>query len=71
MQRWNISEAGCRWGANLLSPPGPWEQLPVANHCGLAALLLQAAIISWLVIEHRRRHLAEAEANSRRRKLFA
>jgi C4-dicarboxylate-specific signal transduction histidine kinase len=33
---------------------------------GFAALLLQAAIISWLLVERRRRFFAEVEANSRR-----
>jgi signal transduction histidine kinase len=36
---------------------------------GLAALLLQAAIISWLLTERRRRYFAEAEASSRRREV--
>jgi C4-dicarboxylate-specific signal transduction histidine kinase len=35
----------------------------------VVALLLQAAIITWLVIEHRRRNVAEAEAISRRREV--
>jgi C4-dicarboxylate-specific signal transduction histidine kinase len=36
---------------------------------GLAALLLQAVIISWLLTERRRRYFAQAEANSRRREV--
>src|SRR6202022_3996507 len=49
--------------------PGPWEQYRLPISAGIAALLLQAAIISWLLVEHRRRHFAEAEASSRRREV--
>ena len=70
MQRWNISESRLPVGSEIYyRPPSPWEQYRWQITAGLAALLLQAAIISWLVIEHRRRHLAEAEANSRRREV--
>ncbi len=70
MQRWNISESRLPVGSEIyFRPTGPWEQYRWQITAGLAALLLQAAIISWLVIEHRRRHLAEAEANSRRREV--
>jgi signal transduction histidine kinase/ABC-type uncharacterized transport system substrate-binding protein len=70
LQRWNISESRLPAGSEIyFRPPGPWEQYHWQITAGLAALLLQAAIITWLVIEHRRRHLAEAEANSRRREV--
>jgi signal transduction histidine kinase len=36
---------------------------------GIAAVLLQAAIICWLLVERRRRHFAQAEAISRRREV--
>jgi len=46
-----------------------WEQYWPQMTAGLAALLLQAMIISWLILERRRRHFAEAEASSRRREV--
>jgi signal transduction histidine kinase len=71
LQRWNISE-------NRLPPasevfyrsPSVWEQYRPQISAGLAALLLQAGIISWLLVERRRRHFAEAEASSRRREVI-
>jgi signal transduction histidine kinase len=36
---------------------------------GIAAVLLQAAIICWLLVERRRRYFAQAEAISRRREV--
>src|SRR5437879_2074453 len=70
MRRWNISESRLPTGSEIyFRPPGPWEQYRWQITAGLAALLLQAAIISWLVIEHRRRHFAEGEADSRGREV--
>ena len=70
LQRWNISESRLPTGSEIyFRPPSPWEQYRWQITAGLAVLLLQAAIISWLVIEYRRRHFAEAEANSRRREV--
>ena len=70
LQRWNISESQLPAASEIyFRSPGPWEQYRWQITGGLAALLLQAAIITWLVIEHRRRHFAEAEANSRRREV--
>jgi signal transduction histidine kinase/ABC-type uncharacterized transport system substrate-binding protein len=67
LQRWNISESRLPAGSEIyFRQPSPWEQYRLQIGAGLAALLLQAAIISWLVIEHRRRYVAEAEVNSRR-----
>jgi signal transduction histidine kinase len=71
LQRWNISESRLPAGSEIyFQIPSAWEQYRLQISAGLAALLLQAAIITWLVIEHRRRHLAEAEANSRRREVI-
>ena len=70
LQRWNISESRLPTGSEIyFRLPSPWEQYRWQITAGLAALLLQAAIISWLVIEHRRRHFAEGEADSRRREV--
>ena len=70
LQRWNISESRLPAGSEIyFRQPSPWEQYRLQIGGGLAALLLQAAIIFWLVIEHRRRYVAEAEVNSRRREV--
>lgn len=70
LQRWNISESRLPAGSEIyFRPASPWQQYRLQIMAGLAALLLQAAIISWLVMEQRRRHFAEAEANSRRREV--
>lgn len=70
LQRWNISESRLPVGNEVyFRSPGPWEQYRWPITAGVVALLLQAAIITWLVIEHRRRNVAEAEAISRRREV--
>jgi signal transduction histidine kinase len=70
LQRWNINESRLPAGSEIyFRSPTAWEQYRFQISAGLAALLLQTAIISWLVVEHRRRHFAEAEANSRRREV--
>jgi len=70
LQRWNISEIRLPAGSEIyFRSPGMWEQYWPQMTSGLAALLLQAMIISWLILERRRRYFAEAEANSRRREV--
>ncbi len=70
LQRWNISESRLPAGSEIyFRSPGMWEQYWPQMTAGLAALLLQAMIISWLILERRRRHFAEAEASSRRREV--
>jgi hypothetical protein len=70
LQRWNISESRPPARSEIyFHSPGPWEQYRWQITAGVAALLLQAAIIAWLVVEYRRRHFAEAEANNRRREV--
>jgi signal transduction histidine kinase len=70
LQRWNISEGHLPAGSEIyFRSPSAWDRYRWQISAGLAALLLQAAIITWLIIEHRRRHFAEAEANSRRREV--
>src|SRR5437868_12032057 len=70
LQRWKISEKQLPAGSEIyFRAPGAWEQYRWEISAGLAALLLQAAIISWLVVEYRRRSLAEAQADSRRREV--
>jgi signal transduction histidine kinase/ABC-type uncharacterized transport system substrate-binding protein len=71
LQRWNISESRLPTGSQIyFRDPSPWEQYRWPITGALAVLLLQAAIISWLVIERRRRHFAEADASSRRREVI-
>jgi signal transduction histidine kinase len=70
LQRWNISESQLPAGSEVyFRPPGVWEQYRTQITVGLAVLLLQASIISWLLFERRGRHLAEAEAGNRRREV--
>ncbi len=70
LQQWNISESRLPAGSEIyFRVPSPWEQYRWPITGGVTVLLFQAAIISRLVIEHRRRRLAEAEANSRRREV--
>lgn len=70
LQRWDISENNLPAGSEVFfRVPGIWEQYRPQMIAGLSLLLLQAAIISWLVFERRRRHLAEVEAGSRRREV--
>jgi signal transduction histidine kinase len=70
LQRWNISESQLPAASEIyFRSPDPWEQYRWQITGGLVALLLQAVIITWLVIERRRRHFAEAEANRRLREV--
>ena len=68
LQRWNISEGRLPQGSEIyFREPGMWERYRVQVSAGIAALLLQAGIISLLLVERRRRSTAEAEAGNRRR----
>jgi signal transduction histidine kinase len=70
LQRWNISESRLLPGSEVhFRAPGLWEQYRPQVTAGVAALLLQAAIISWLLVERRRRYFAQAEADNRRREV--
>jgi signal transduction histidine kinase len=70
LQRWNIGESRLPAASEIyFRPPGAWELYHWRISAGMAALLLQGAIITWLLVERRRRYLAEAEANSRRREV--
>jgi signal transduction histidine kinase len=67
LQRWNISENRLPAGSEIyFRSPSPWEQYRLEISAGIAALLLQAAIISWLLVERRRRLIASASAKCRR-----
>lgn len=67
LQHWNISESQLPAGSEIyFRPASPWEQYRSQIVAGVAALLLQSAIIGWLIVANRRRYVAEAEAASRR-----
>jgi hypothetical protein len=61
LQRWNINENRLPPGSEVdFRVPGMWEQYRSQVSVGLAVLLLQAAIISWLLFERRGRFTAQA-----------
>lgn len=68
LKRWNISERRLPPGSEVhFRRPSIWEQYRWQMSVGLAVLLLQSGLIFWLLIEYRRRQLAEIEAGNRRR----
>jgi signal transduction histidine kinase len=70
LQRWNISESQLPAGSEVyFREPGLWEQYRPQVTAVVAALLFQAVIISWLLVERRRRYFAQAEASIRRREV--
>ena len=65
MQRWGISEKNLPPGSEIyFREPSLWDQYQVQIVAIGAALLAQAILISWLIFEHRRRHLAEVLARN-------
>jgi signal transduction histidine kinase len=65
MQHWSISERRLPPGSEIhFRDPSVWEQYRAQTLAISAALLLQAALISWLIYEHRRRHLAEVSSRN-------
>jgi signal transduction histidine kinase len=70
LQRWNISESHLPPGSEVhFRVPSLWEQYWPHFAAVLAAVLFQAAIIAWLLMERGRRQAAEVEANERRREV--
>jgi signal transduction histidine kinase len=70
LQRWKISEKNLPSGSEVFfRAPGIWEQYQPQVIAASSLLLLQAAIISWLLWERRRRLQAEMEAGSRGREV--
>jgi len=70
LKRWNISESRLPAGSEVhFREPGLWEQYRPQVIAVVAVLLFQAVIISWLLVERRRRYFAQAEANSQRRQV--
>jgi signal transduction histidine kinase len=65
MQRWNISEGSLPPGSKIrFREPGAWEQYRLYVFGVVALILLQAALITWLLYEHRRRQRAEVLTRS-------
>ncbi len=65
MQRWGISEKNLPPGSEILfRSPTAWEQYRAYILAFIAAILIQSALISWLLYEHRRRQRAEIVARN-------
>ena len=65
MQRWGISKKNLPPGGEILfRDPTVWGQYRAYILAAAAAILIQAALIFWLLYEHRRRHLAEVQARN-------
>ena len=65
MQRWGISESSLPVGSEMrFRDPTVWDQYRVQILAIVAALLAQAALIGWLIYEHRRRRRAEIFARN-------
>jgi signal transduction histidine kinase/ABC-type uncharacterized transport system substrate-binding protein len=63
LQRWGISESRLPPGSEIhFRELTIWERYRAQILAICGALLVQAALIGWLVYEHRRRHLAEVMA---------
>ena len=66
LQRWNISESRLPPGSEILfREPTAWERYSWQIALTLAVLLVQAGLISVLLLEHRRRRLAEVQSRQR------
>jgi signal transduction histidine kinase len=65
MQRWGISENSLPPGSKILfRNPTAWEQYRGYILAFIAAILIQSALISWLLYEHWRRQRAEILARN-------
>lgn len=61
LQRWNISESRLPPGSDIrFREPTMWELYRMRILAAIAVILAQAALIFWLLYEHRRRRSAEA-----------
>ena len=65
LQRWGISERQLPPGSEVRFRELPtWERYKPQIALIIAAVLFQAALIGWLLYEHRRRHLAEVQSRN-------
>ena len=66
MQRWGISESDLPPGSTVFfKPPSPWETYRWPILTVLTVLLLQAGLITLLLLERHRRQAAEMESRQR------
>jgi signal transduction histidine kinase len=66
MQRWDISESNLPPGSEILfREPGHWERYRWQIALVAAVILVQMGLISGLLHERRRRHVAEVESRQR------
>jgi len=71
LQRWNVSADRLPPGSEVrFREPGIWDQHRVQIVAAVAAVLLQSALIAWLLLEHRRRHIAEIAARNTMSELY-
>ncbi len=65
MQRWGISESRLPPGSEThFREPTAWDRYSEQIVLLFGALLFQAALIGFLIYEHRRRHLAEVQSRN-------
>lgn len=65
MKRWGISESSLPPGSTIhFREPTIWDRYWDSLLLIFAVLLFQAFLISWLIYEHRRRHLAEVHSRN-------
>ncbi len=70
LKRWSISESQLPPGSEVVfRVPSLWEQYRPQLTAVMAAILLQAGVIALLLVERRRRLVAQAEATSRRQEV--
>ena len=66
LQRWNISEARLPPGSIVqFREPSAWQRYRWQLMAIFVALSIQTAMITWLLLEHRRRRNAELESRRR------
>jgi signal transduction histidine kinase len=66
LKRWKVDENLLPPGSEIrFRPPTMWEQYSSQMTIGFAALLVQAAMIAWLLLERRRRFFFESESRGR------
>lgn len=70
LERWHISESRLPPGTEVRFRDTPlWRQYAGWIAAGLGLLLVESALIAWLLVERRRRLAAEAEARSNQERI--
>jgi ABC-type uncharacterized transport system substrate-binding protein len=65
LQRWAISESSLPAGSEIrFHDPSVWDQYRPHLMAIVGTVLAQAALICWLILEHRRRNLAEIRSRN-------